>query len=181
MGIGTGSSRSTFETLRQLVLHYARRRGWRTQRHIAVACGFDESGLSCFLNGEQDIGAWRTHALFQEIGVPPDHYDLAYTLLGHALEQARALREARLRRQRSATLARHADGRRSGVKSALRSAAGVNDARLTLAAPAIEATYPPLLDPGDIPVATVIARFAAERYTSEQIAAFFQMPREPAS
>jgi len=177
---GTSSSKPRFETLRQLVLHYARRRGWRTQRHIAVACGFDESGLSRFLNGEQDIGAWRTHALFQEIGVPPEHYDLAYTLLGCALEQARAFREARLRRRKTATLVQQGDDRRSDNQSALRSAFGVSATGLTFEAPAVEATYPPMLDPGDVPVAAVIARFAAERYTSGQIAAFFKGSREPA-
>ena len=86
---------TTFETLRDLVLYYGARRGWSTQRHIAVACGLDESALSRFLNGEQDIGARRTHALFREVGVPVDQYDLAYALLGRAQDLARTLRQSR--------------------------------------------------------------------------------------
>ena len=59
-----------FATLRDLILFYAGQRGWSTQRHVAVICGLDESALSRFLNGEQDIGARRTHTLFQAVGVP---------------------------------------------------------------------------------------------------------------
>ena len=89
----------TFDTLRDLVLYYGSRRGWRTQRHIAVACGLDESALSRFLNGEQDIGARRTHALFRAIGVPVDQYDLAYALLGRAQDLARSVRRVRSARE----------------------------------------------------------------------------------
>ena len=94
---------TSFDTLRDLVLYYGARRGWSTQRHIAVACGLDESALSRFLNGEQDIGARRTHALFQAVGIPVDRYDLAYALLGRAQDLARADRRARAVHEAAAT------------------------------------------------------------------------------
>lgn len=148
---------TTFETLRELVLHHGAARGWRTQRHIAVACGLDESALSRFLNGEQDIGARRTHALFQAVGIPVEQYDLAYTLLGRAQEVAAESREARTARARGA-LPRMAGGPWRG-----------------LARPVPDRVCP---DPGlwhedDVPAAVVVALFAAEGYSGGQIAAFF--------
>lgn len=91
---------TAFSSLRDLVLHHGKRRGWSTQRHIAVACELDETALSRFLNGEQDIGARRTHALFRELGVPVEQYDHAYELLEQAQELARrsAARRVTVRR-----------------------------------------------------------------------------------
>lgn len=77
-------------TFRDVVLYYGRRRGWSTQRHIAVACEIDESALSRFLKGEQDIGTCRAHALFQQLGIPAAHYDVVYSLLAQAQRRARA-------------------------------------------------------------------------------------------
>ncbi len=149
---------TTFETLRELVLHHGAARGWRTQRHIAVACGLDESALSRFLNGEQDIGARRTHALFQAIGIPVEHYDLAYALLGRAQELAAESREARSERTARArgTLPRVAGGPWRGLER--------------------PAPHPVAIEPWpaeDLPAAVVVALFAAEGYSGGQIAAFF--------
>jgi hypothetical protein len=166
-----------FESLRDLVMHYAKRRGWRTQRHVAVACGFDESGLSRFLNGEQDIGARRTHALFQAVGVPVEKYDVAYALLGRAQEQARANREAWLARRRDALVAVSDRPTLNRGPQAMRSQ-WVVIATPTLSAPAT----PRMATAGhrfsderddDPPAAVVIARFYNEGWTGAQIAAFF--------
>jgi hypothetical protein len=167
---------TTFETLRDLVMHYAARRGWRTQRHIAVACGFDESGLSRFLNGEQDIGARRTHALFQAVGIPVEQYDLAYALLGQAQEQARANRRAWLaRRQALVTVAERGSQGNERSVTASRSPSMVALARSAPVA-ALDAAFgavwlPP--DDGDIPSSAVIAKFRMEGATGAEIAAFF--------
>jgi transcriptional regulator with XRE-family HTH domain len=145
-----------FATLRDLVLYHAAQRGWSTQRHVAVICGLDESALSRFLNGEQDIGARRTHALFQTVGVPVEQYDLAYTLLGRAQDSAREIRAGR--REPAGTAARP-------------SQAAVEE---WPAPTPFSPVAPPAALPGDeIPAAVVVAIFAARGYTGEQIAAFF--------
>ena len=153
---------TTFETLRELVLHYAGRRGWLTQRQIAVMCGLDESALSRWLNGEQDIGARRTHALFQEVGIPVDRYDLAYALLGRAQESAQTNRAARLRTTGRTTVPLHRPGERL---------AGVRVGHAGVLAPSLAVEEP--LPGADIPASVVIALFTARQYTGEQIAAFF--------
>ena len=152
---------TTFETLRDLVLHYAGRRGWLTQRQIAVMCGLDESALSRWLNGEQDIGARRTHALFQEVGIPVDQYDLAYALLGRAQESAQANRTARLRTG-GQTVPLHRPGERL---------AGVRVGHAGVLTPSL--AMDESLTGADIPASVVIALFAARQYTGAQIAAFF--------
>jgi transcriptional regulator with XRE-family HTH domain len=168
----------TFETLRELVMHYAARRGWRTQRHIAVVCGFDESGLSRFLNGEQDIGARRTHALFQAVGIPVEQYDLAYSLLGAAQEQARVNREAWLAR-RQETLIRLSDGvggPKQGRANAIRSPSSV---AVVQAVPspmpigAVGSICHTDDSEAEIPASVVIAKFREERLNGAEIAAFF--------
>jgi transcriptional regulator with XRE-family HTH domain len=150
----------TFETLRDLVMHYAARRGWLTQRTVAVMCGLDESALSRLLNGEQDVGARRTHALFQAVGVPVEQYDLAYALLGRAQEQARANREARQGSERRLT---------PMPPAALRT----TPSGWTLShAPAVAtAPGPDMLV--DVPASVVVALFAERGYDGEEIAAFF--------
>jgi transcriptional regulator with XRE-family HTH domain len=169
-----------FDSLRDLVLHYGARRGWQTQRQIAVMCGIDETGLSRFLNGEQDIGARRTHALFQAVGVPVDRYDLAYALLGRAQEQARADREARLARVDAVAPARIPVGR--GVERGrashtpemlLRTPSFRGQGAWSVpmpvdSVPATGVWYEP-----DLPAAVVVALFASKGYSGEQIAAFF--------
>jgi len=151
---------TTFETLRDLVMHYAERRGWPTQRTVAVMCGLDESALSRLLNGEQDVGARRTHALFQAVGIPVEHYDLAYALLGRAQERARASREARQAGERRLT---------PMPPAALRT--GTSGWSLSHAPTAVLA---PALDPlADVPAAVVAVLFAERGYSGEQIAAFF--------
>src|SRR5690349_13850470 len=77
-------------SLRSLVLGCARRRGWSTQRHIAVACGLEESAFSRFLDGRQEIGAVATFGLFREVGIPHEHYGTAFELLDRAQREARA-------------------------------------------------------------------------------------------
>lgn len=144
-----------FADLRALIRHHGERRGWRSQRQIAVMCGLDESALSRFLNGEQDIGARRTHALFQTIGVPVEQYDIAYALLGRAQEQARAARDRR---------SPEPAGSGHSTEAALSSAAPLTGANLESSG---RATLP------DLPASMVIARFAAGRFSGEQIAAFF--------
>jgi hypothetical protein len=84
-----------FTTLRDLLLHYAARRGWRTQRRIAVCCGLDEAAFSRFLDGKQDIGAVPTFDLFRAVRLPVERYPLAFELLGRAQEEARWLRGGR--------------------------------------------------------------------------------------
>jgi hypothetical protein len=151
---------TTFETLRDLVMHYAGRRGWSTQRTVAVMCGLDESALSRLFNGEQDIGARRTHILFQAVGIPVDQYDLAYILLGRAQEQARANREARQASER----------RVSPVPpAALRTA----PSRWTLTHTWPTATLPRIDAMNDLPASIVVALFAERGYSGEEIAAFF--------
>jgi hypothetical protein len=180
-----------FATLRDLVLHHAGRRGWSTQRHIAVACGLDETALSRFLDGRQDIGAVRTYALFREIGIPVERYPLAFELL-----------------DRSQRLAREIDGARRAVSVAHRTGMDEADAPLPAApsppptgyirATAIDGTIPvgmkaraasqidgvvqelPLLafQAGQIAVESLSAGeaarlFAAEGLSGEAIAAFF--------
>ena len=147
----------TFDTLRDLVLHHAARRGWLTQRHVAVICGLDESALSRFLNGEQDIGARRTHALFQAVGVPVEQYDLAYALLGKAQQMATKARRSRLNHA-----PRPVQTTESHARPGLR-----DDSAVAL----IESFG--LTEGGDIPAAVVVARFAAEGLTGAEIAAFF--------
>ncbi|MGE0543855.1 MAG: helix-turn-helix domain-containing protein [Dehalococcoidia bacterium] len=145
-----------FATLRDLILFYAAQRGWSTQRHVAVICGLDESALSRFLSGEQDIGARRTHALFQSIGVPVEQYDLAYALLGRAQDGARELRH----------------GRREPAGVPVRPNRAAADGWPVLT-PVLRPA-PAVSLPGDeIPAAVVIAIFAARGYTGAQIAAFF--------
>ena len=151
---------TTFETLRDLVMHYAERRGWSTQRTVAVMCGLDESALSRLLNGEQDVGARRTHALFQAVGVPVDQYDLAYALLGRAQEQARANREARQAGERRLTPI---------PPAALRTGSpgwSLSHAPTAVIAPDVDAL-------ADVPAAVVAALFAERGLTGDQIAAFF--------
>ncbi|HEY7296269.1 MAG TPA: helix-turn-helix transcriptional regulator [Dehalococcoidia bacterium] len=159
-----------FASLRELVLYHAARRGWRTQRQIAVLCGIDESALSRLLNGEQDIGAWRTHALFRTVGIPVEQYDLAYALLGRAREAA-AQREQGTQRERVPYEPFLEQARRRG---------GQFSAQL---AHQPGAGTPPTLEPqpweGDLPVALVLAQFTAQRLTGPQIAAFFE-DNEPA-
>jgi hypothetical protein len=94
-----GTHAPPFTTLRELVLHYATRQGLNTQRRLAIACDLDETAVSRFLNGEQDIGAWTTYCLFQAAGVPVEQYHRAFALLGEAQELARSAREARTRRR----------------------------------------------------------------------------------
>lgn len=151
-----------FASLRELVLHYAAGRGWRTQRQIAVFCGLDESALSRLLNGEQDVGALRTHALFQAVGIPVERYDLAYALLGQAQAAARSTRTLR-----RAHPARAANGREE-----LRP---VPPARPSLTRSALATAVGPArwFEPPDVPVALVVAHFAMRRFTGQQIAAFF--------
>lgn len=144
------------ESLRDLVLHHAARRGWHTQRHVAVICGLDESALSRFLNGEQDIGARRTHALFQAVGIPVEEYDLAYALLGRAQDTAHQLRSGR---RVPAAAGAHPN------QAAIRGWPGG-------AVPVEHEPSVPVPD-GEMPAAVVVALFAARGYTGEQIAAFF--------
>jgi transcriptional regulator with XRE-family HTH domain len=147
---------TTFETLRDLILHHAARQGWHTQRHVAVICGLDESALSRFLNGEQDLGARRTHALFQTVGIPIDEYDVAYALLGRAQDEARTLRE----------------GRDVAVRVGSRGSTAAESGWGHAPAAAFRHPTAALAD-GDIPAAVVVALFATRGYTGEQIAAFF--------
>jgi hypothetical protein len=177
-------TRHEFETLRDLVLYYGGRRGWHTQRQIAVMCGLDESALSRFLNGEQDLGARRTHALFCAVGVPVDRYDLAYALLGRAQELAKQSKEARSasvvvaeptqrllhfrsRRPPRGPVMQKAD--RAGGVSAFRRAGIVQPSfggpRLIPLDDETEA--------GDLPAAALIALFAAGGYSGPRIAEFF--------
>jgi transcriptional regulator with XRE-family HTH domain len=151
---------TTFETLRDLVMYHAARRGWSTQRTVAVMCGIDESALSRLLNGEQDIGARRTHALFQAVGVPVDQYDLAYILLGRAQEQAQAHRAARQASERHAAPAPPA-----AAHPAL-TGWRVSRTRPALAMPAVGAI-------ADVPVSIVVALFAERGYSGDEISAFF--------
>lgn len=190
-----------FETLREMVLHYSADRGWRTQRHIAVASGLDETALSRFLNGEQDIGARRTHALFQAVGVPIERYDLAYTLLGQAQDLARTIREARSARRSAVELVRPGRAwRTSGQATAGESPneRELDRVQLLGVGPSLHAAVGPLrplpereqtrytirdlvaprrgqhLGAGvDAPATVVVALFAAEHFTGAEIAAFF--------
>ncbi len=151
-----------FASLRELVLHDAAGRGWRTQRQIAVCCGLDESALSRLLNGEQDVGALRTHALFRAVGIPVERYDLAYALLGQAQAAAQATRA--LRHVPTAAPAFGRDGRQPG-----------QPAPPSLAGSALPVAVGParLLGQPDLPAALVVAHFAVRRFTGQQIAAFF--------
>lgn len=191
---------TAFETLRDLVIHHAARQGWRTQRHIAVICGMDESALSRFLSGEQDIGARRTHRLFQAVGVPVEQYDLAYALLGRAQEQAETNRAARSSRARlAAPPSRAAEpGRGAGTPAGVLRPrvdgwerdergwpgrgrgdgwyAGVLG-RTAPVAPGWDAgawrLMPETAIADDIPASLAVALFAANASTGDQIAAFF--------
>jgi transcriptional regulator with XRE-family HTH domain len=148
-------------TLRDLVLHHAARRGWQTQRQVAVICGLDESALSRFLNGEQDLGARRTHALFQAVGIPVDEYDLAYALLARAQDSARTLRAGRRSAEPAVTTVRTApSGRGTPIMTAPRS---------------MTVPLRPAIGPADhdVPASLVAALFQERQYTGEQIAAFF--------
>lgn len=143
------------ETLRDFVLRHAAGRGWRTQRHVAVMCGLDESSLSRFLAGEQDIGAWRTHALFRAAGVPMAEYDRAYALLGEAQATARLVRTAR--------------GAMSRRVAPLQSRGEVPGTLLDTSR-----TFEP--DSPELPASVVVALFASRRWTGAEIDAFFQSP-----
>lgn len=154
---------TTFATLRDLVLHHAAGRGWTTQRHIAVICGLDESALSRFLNGEQDLGARRTHAIFQAVGIPVVQYDLAYTLLGRAQELAQVGKQYRAHRQPG--------GGQEGGRAAIgRGSTGpaMHADRRTLSPSELFDSFA-----GDIPAAVAIAHFAMHQYRGEEIAQFF--------
>jgi len=151
---------TAFDSLRDLIMHHAARRGWATQRTVAVMCGLDESALSRLLNGEQDIGARRTHALFQAVGIPVDQYDLAYALLGRAQEQARDNRDSRVAAERRLS---------PMPPAALRTA----PSRRTLSHTLPTAVAPAYPDLGDVPASVVIALFTERAYSGEQIAAFF--------
>ena len=141
------------DTLREFVLRRAAGRGWRTQRHVAVMSGLDESSLSRFLAGEQDIGAWRTHALFQAAGVPVAEYDRAYALLGEAQATARVARTAR-----------GAVGRRAAPVQGQREMWG--------ASPGLPAAFEPM--PPELPAAVVVTMFAARGWSGAEIDAFFR-------
>jgi hypothetical protein len=156
----TTTQATTFETLRDLVMHHAARRGWLTQRTVAVMCGLDESALSRLLNGEQDVGARRTHALFQAVGVPVEQYDLAYALLGRAQEQARANREARQASERRLT---------PMPPAALRTPSS----GWTLSHATAAVITPDLAALADVPAAVVAALFGERGYSGDEIAAFF--------
>lgn len=148
---------TAFSTLRDLVLHHAAGRGWSTQRHIAVVCGLDESALSRFLNGEQDLGARRTHAIFRAVGVPVDQYDLAYTLLGRAQELARTGRQGRARPSASPS-------RPASVTTENRSTAvPIRRAESSLSWSAGD----------DLPAEVVVAYFAQQGWDGEAIGRFF--------
>lgn len=179
-------ARLEFETLRDLVLHYGARRGWYTQRRIAVMCGHDESALSRFLNGEQDLGARRTHALFCAVGVPVERYDLAYALLGRAQEQSKQSREARSDRvavgDPTRRLLRLAPQRRSAgpVMQHTGHDGGWQRSRPSaVLEPAWDAAPPgglwleQVASYDDIPAAAVVALFAAGAYSGVRIAEFF--------
>jgi transcriptional regulator with XRE-family HTH domain len=158
-------------TLRDLVLHHGVRRGWRTQRHIAVACGLDETALSRFLNGDQDLGARRTHALFRAVGIPVDQYDLAYALLGRAQDAARAARVDRQAHERAApspaplmveyaaTMARIEP---APVRLLTSGRSRRDEPRRVV----------PLPEREDMPAAAAAAIFSRRRYTGADIAAF---------
>jgi hypothetical protein len=175
--------RRSFGTLRELVLHHAAGRGWRTQRHVAVACGLEESTLSRFLNGEQDLGARRTHAFFKEVGIPVEMYDQAYALLGREQESARAGRLARLRRAPNVTMMRRDrawtldDVRPPAPRASLAGmprfpsdSAGLRGDWRNLRATAWPSDSSPS---DDLFTAAIIALFQDEQYTSAEIAAFF--------
>lgn len=147
-----------FTELRDLVRHHGARRGWHSQRQIAVFCGLDETALSRFLNGEQDIGARRTHALFQALGVPVEQYNLAYALLGRAQEQAHAARE---RRTAEPALGVQPPGSTKTIYT---------DSSSRWRFEPETASFGP---PNDLPASLLIARFAAGRFSGAAIAAFF--------
>lgn len=166
-----------FPTLRDLVLHFGAQRGWLTQRQIAVMCGLDESALSRFLNGEQDLGARRTHALFRDLGVPIDLYDLAYALLAQAQEQAKQLRVPRPPR---AGVAIEVRGAFEGTAGRARRNMVMQAAGRTVAAGRASRTpqpwpvnHPSPDDPTDVPAAVVAAFFAEQGYSGARIAEFF--------
>lgn len=152
-----------FTSLRELVLHHAARRGWHTQRQIAVFCGLDESALSRLLNGEQDIGAWRTHALFRAVGIPVEQYDLAYALLG----QARSAAAQTAQKPHGATIT-PSHPSRLDPRSLLRTATMTEPPRAPVAS--ARSDQPPT----ELPIAVVLAHFAARRLSGAQIAAFFE-------
>lgn len=150
-------------SLRDFLLEHAARQGWHTQRHIAVCCGLDESALSRFLSGEQDLGAWRTHALFRAVGVPAERYDVAYVLL--AREQAAA----------GDRLSQHRRRQTAGSR-ATAPAAPVHSGRSTSRPRFVLPAYAHVAAPGDeplLPAAVVTALFGSRGYTSAEIAAFF--------
>ena len=165
------SEQRSSRSLRELLLFYARRRGWRTQRRIAMACDLEETALSRFLNGEQDLGARRTHTLFRAVGIPVDDYDLAYELLARAQEQARAHREARRRHGVPAPLTSPAAVKSHAEVASLGQRGGTSVAARGAERPAVTVRYLPPDE--DLPTAEVLALFHAEHYTSAQIAAFF--------
>src|SRR6266536_1446742 len=84
-----------YPTLRDLILECAARNGWHTQRRIALSCGIEESALSRFLDGRQDLGAVATFELFRAVSVPVEQYPVAFELLRRAQTEARQLRESR--------------------------------------------------------------------------------------
>ena len=86
-------------TLRDLVLHYAERRGWRTQRRIAVTVGIDETAFSRFLDGKQDLGAVTTFEILQAISLPVSEYPRAFQLLARAQDESRLFASQRTQRR----------------------------------------------------------------------------------
>jgi transcriptional regulator with XRE-family HTH domain len=181
---------TSFDSLRDLVLHFAAAQGWHTQRHVAVACGLDESALSRFLNGEQDIGARRTHALFRAVGVPVDLYNTAYALLGRAQDLAGSMKGSRRPEERRPG----ADGATPRRSTRFGEAGGgrmdmpprpqpspygggaytpASTGSLGVVAPG-HWTAALGADPGsDVPAAVAVALFAARSMSGEEIAAFF--------
>ncbi len=157
--------------LRALVLHYAKRRGWRTQRRIATACELEETALSRFLNGEQDLGARRTHALFRAVGIPVDDYDLAYELLARIQEQARLYRDARLRHRAQAPVGEAATLETKGEVTAIARVGSLLTPEGPTPSSVVTVRYLPPDE--DLPMSDVLVLFQRERYTSAQIAAFF--------
>src|SRR5438270_58394 len=67
-----------------MVMYYAHRCGWKSQRTVATYCGIDETGLSRFLDGRQDLGAVATYALFRTVRIPTAELPIAFELLTQA-------------------------------------------------------------------------------------------------
>jgi hypothetical protein len=187
-----------FTTLRDLVLHYAGRRGWRTQRRIAVTCGLDETAFSRFLDGKQDIGAVATFALFQAVRVPIELYPLAFELLGRAQDEARRARDGRDQAHPAAAefrLRRSAEFRVQPLAAAMRPPAAPSSdsdapAPASFAVDAAPAPPSPLRrdlaalarghgidigSGGELSTTEVVRLFRAEQFTGDEVATFFGM------